>query len=319
MRSLTMALSLPATRWKTPRDTQRLNAAALGSLVAALGGGAMAAWVIRVGASVGAFRIHPVPGPWLELVMFGCTAWLTSRAVRRCLDKGSLFMAPWICSFYGALNAMLCWWLIVPTVARGAEEAFAMALLGAIPAAMVGWGFGLAFGLGYLPILALAQRGAEEPSHDVLTRMVPWATAWLTLTALVVGFARPRQELLAFACTASSFGLALFAVRADGRREAFIEGLADGALPHLRLSRAHDTAAALPLVGGSAAGAALVEAQTLGAGPFRAAAAEQTHATVSAEAKDERFRLMVRTLFCRAMLVTNSAMFGGLLALVVLT
>lgn len=314
-----MATTVPPVGWTAPRDSPRVSARALGELVAALGGGAAAAWAVRTCIVAADLPPDMTPNLWLEVVMFVSTALLTRLAVRRALPN-SLWLAPWICSFYGAVNGVVCWLLLAP-VLSGTSSALVAAFFGSIPAAMIGWGFGLAFGVGYLPILALAKRGLAEPSHDVLTRMVPWATAWLSVTALVVGFtpSLPRQELFAIACAALSFGLALFALRADARRELFLDSLTKGALPKLRLSRSLSSRApeaALPLVGGSLVGAALVEAHSVGAGPFRAAEADKTHATLSAEARDERFALSARRVFCWAVLVTDAALLGGLAALV---
>jgi hypothetical protein len=288
-----------------PKDPSTLGPIGVAMVVAALGGGAVAAWMFRSFLSI-VPAMSDDPG-WLELVMFAGTSGLTMRAVHASLESHQIERWLTTCLLYGALNGVVCSLAYLPFTLFERDLG---ALCCATPfAAVVGACLGLAFCVGYLPVLALAARARREPSLDLVARMIPWCAAWLTAIAIVVGLAGEPQRLLAAACLAVSALVIAGCLAIDRRRAKFLASLALPGAPDHRFSR-EGSSAVLPFVGGAGTSErALVADARSEHGPFRSAATTQSLAGFSADPAREG-----RVLRRRAALVLAVLAADGLVA-----
>lgn len=298
-----------------PRDPPWLTGPRVAMAVAALGGGAFAAWLFRCIVSIsvlftedpsGAVGRGPIiEARWLEIVLFTGTFLLTMRAVQKSLESSEPQAWALKCALYGAINGGVCSAAFFCTELPRSELAVLICIA---PFAMiVGVFFGLAFFVGYAPMLALARRAKLEPSLDLLTRMVPWCAGWLTAIALVVSFVGVRQIALGVGCVALSALLLGHGLLADQRRRRFLDRL-DRARDH-RFARGRDDIAVLPFVAGLGDPShTLVAEERAGNGPFRSAVTEHALAAFSDDPHRERGRLTVRQIALSLLLASDLAL-----------
>lgn len=293
---------------QAPADPRWLTSERIAAAVAALGGGAIAAWLFR--ALADAFPRTPLDSGWLEVVMFVATALMTARAFYSCLQSGEGSVWPFRCMLYGALNAILCTMTFFPIADYDADATWVIVLCGSPFLFVLGGAFGLAFYLVYYPVLALARRTRAEPSLDLGSRMAPWCAGWLAAIALALTFGPSAQHTLAAACAIASAAVVAWGLLADRRRRAFL-----AELQHTRHRIAGEVAKdVLPLVGGLGADRAMIVEHASDHGPFRSAAHEETVAALTGDAREHR-ALRVRQIACGLLAIADAGILASIAAL----
>jgi hypothetical protein len=285
---------------RTPTDPAWLSSVRVAAIVAAIGGGASAAWTLRVMSR--ALPDLVLESPWLEIVLFACTALLTARAFYLCLGSDSPGTWAIRCVQYGAINGIVCTVVFFPFTSHRSD---ALAIICCVSPfiAVLGGLLGLAFFCVYFPVLALARRMHTKPSLDIASRMVPWCAGWLTAIGFVLTFGRSPQLVLASACAIVASAIASWGFVADRRRRAFLAGVKDTSLRFTN----EPTEGVLPFVGGRVE-RTLVEQRAGDHGPFRSAAIEEPHATFSADLSRERRAISLRSVVCVALGLADLAL-----------
>jgi hypothetical protein len=219
------------------------------------------------------------------------------------------------CMLYGALNGLVCLWAWVALVFPEQLDRFGALVCLSVVSAFVGAFFGLVFCAGYVPVLMLARRARQEPSLDVVSRMVPWCGAWLTAIGAIVGLALIPQTALGLACLLASVMLLGYGLFADRARGAFLDRLAAGSTSQ-RLSRDTPPETVVPFVAGiGAAPRTLVTDAVADDGPFRSAVTSEAQASFSEDLAHERRAIRRRRALCAALLALDLGAMGGILAL----
>lgn len=298
-----------------PADPSWLTAPRVAATVAALGGGAFAAWLFRSIGEEALWRRHPA-ADWLTPVLFLGTSALTLRAVTRCVAKEP---RSWVteCVLHGAINGLACMWVWAALVSadRPFDRVIALGCCLSFVAPVVGGALGVAFCAGYSPVLALARRARREPSLDLVSRMVPWCAAWLTAIGAGVGLALVPQTALGLLCLVGSAALLGYGLYADRARGVFLDRLAGGLATSQRFTRDASGEAALPFVAGLGdPSLSLVTDSMADEGPFRSQAISEVQARFTEDPERERRAIRRRRALSAALLALDVAAIGVLLA-----
>jgi hypothetical protein len=295
-----------------PTDPPWLTGPRVAAAVAALGGGAFAAWLFRYLGEDALGGRAALTEP-LTTVLFLGTSALTPCAVTACVAREPRTWAKQ-CALYGGLNGLVCMWAFAAlAMPESFGEIIGGLLCSSFLAPIVGACFGLAFCAAYAPVLMLARRARRQPSLDVVSRMVPWCAAWLTVIGAVVGLGLIPQLGLGLACLFVSAALLAYGLVADRARGAFLERLAAGLAPQ-RLTRDGSGDAALPFVAGVGP-ARLHLVEEMAEGPFRSVATSEGQATFSKDPARERRAVRRRRALSAGLLAVDLGAIATVLAL----